>query len=337
MTDDVDYEDFPAATTVVPSSTRNTSEQLAPLVGPGLTESDETASTENTEQSFTAPHPNSSMPDNVAGPARDDLSHHNIYLMNISEAFSNQISATLNMETAEEHAPQGNKVTSLPTVLHNEDAVSQAQLEALLKAHEVALVPTEAAVDTDDEDSEELTELLPVSVTESSTSTTLSSTAQPSTKRRKRPRPKPYRRTTPKKAISVTNSPALFSTTTQQSAEISTSQLPTTMITTPTSSTTLPTTLSPSTEHTTLATMSTTSSPTAITTSAISTSLKTHVHASKHPVTKSTTTPSASYDNAADVLQFLVSNPPAWVLDEIMNGTKLTTWYPLPMEDGIIE
>lgn len=36
-------------------------------------------------------------------------------------------------------------------------------------------------------------------------------------------------------------------------------------------------------------------------------------------------------DQQANLLQFLVSNPPAWVLDEIINGSTLTTWYPLPI------
>lgn len=40
-------------------------------------------------------------------------------------------------------------------------------------------------------------------------------------------------------------------------------------------------------------------------------------------------------DQQANVLQFLVSNPPAWVLDEIINGSSLTTWYPLPIPGKI--
>lgn len=36
-------------------------------------------------------------------------------------------------------------------------------------------------------------------------------------------------------------------------------------------------------------------------------------------------------EQQANVLQFLVSNPPAWVLDEIINGSTMTTWYPLPI------
>ena len=40
-------------------------------------------------------------------------------------------------------------------------------------------------------------------------------------------------------------------------------------------------------------------------------------------------------DQQANVLQFLVSNPPAWVLDEIINGSTLTTWYPLPIPGKI--
>ncbi|XP_057380414.1 serine protease filzig-like [Daphnia carinata] len=39
-------------------------------------------------------------------------------------------------------------------------------------------------------------------------------------------------------------------------------------------------------------------------------------------------------DQQANVLQFLVSNPPAWVLDEIINGSTLTTWYPLPIAES---
>lgn len=36
--------------------------------------------------------------------------------------------------------------------------------------------------------------------------------------------------------------------------------------------------------------------------------------------------------HANNVLQFLVSNPPAWVLEELMNSNaSLTTWYPLPI------
>ena len=36
-------------------------------------------------------------------------------------------------------------------------------------------------------------------------------------------------------------------------------------------------------------------------------------------------------DQQANLLQFLVSNPPAWVIDEIINGSSMTTWYPLPI------
>ncbi|KAI9554895.1 hypothetical protein GHT06_020173 [Daphnia sinensis] len=39
-------------------------------------------------------------------------------------------------------------------------------------------------------------------------------------------------------------------------------------------------------------------------------------------------------DQQANLLQFLVSNPPAWVLDEIINGSTLTTWYPLPIAES---
>lgn len=45
-------------------------------------------------------------------------------------------------------------------------------------------------------------------------------------------------------------------------------------------------------------------------------------------VTESTT---SVVDQQASVLQFLASNSPTWVLEEIMNGTALTTWYPLPI------
>lgn len=36
-------------------------------------------------------------------------------------------------------------------------------------------------------------------------------------------------------------------------------------------------------------------------------------------------------DQQAGVLQFLVSNSPIWVLEELINGSALTTWYPLPI------
>lgn len=36
-------------------------------------------------------------------------------------------------------------------------------------------------------------------------------------------------------------------------------------------------------------------------------------------------------DQQASVLQFLVSNSPTWVLEELINGSALTTWYPLPI------
>ena len=48
------------------------------------------------------------------------------------------------------------------------------------------------------------------------------------------------------------------------------------------------------------------------------------------PLTSSTVAESLA-DQQANVLQFLVSNPPAWVLDEIINGSTLTTWFPLPI------
>lgn len=48
------------------------------------------------------------------------------------------------------------------------------------------------------------------------------------------------------------------------------------------------------------------------------------------PLTSSTMAESFA-DQQANVLQFLVSNPPAWVLDEIINGSTLTTWFPLPI------
>ena len=47
--------------------------------------------------------------------------------------------------------------------------------------------------------------------------------------------------------------------------------------------------------------------------------------------TISSTTAESLADQQANVLQFLVSNPPAWVLDEIINGSTLTTWFPLPI------
>lgn len=47
--------------------------------------------------------------------------------------------------------------------------------------------------------------------------------------------------------------------------------------------------------------------------------------------TTSTEVTESLADQQANLLQFLVSNPPAWVLDEIINGSTLTTWYPLPI------
>lgn len=57
------------------------------------------------------------------------------------------------------------------------------------------------------------------------------------------------------------------------------------------------------------------------------------------PSTTTTTTPASHpvteeeslSEQQANVLQFLVSNPPAWVLDEIINGSTMTTWFPLPI------
>jgi len=39
-------------------------------------------------------------------------------------------------------------------------------------------------------------------------------------------------------------------------------------------------------------------------------------------------------DQQANLMQFLVSNPPAWVIDEIINSSSMTTWYPLPIPEN---
>lgn len=74
-----------------------------------------------------------------------------------------------------------------------------------------------------------------------------------------------------------------------------------------------------------LSTTSTTTSTTSATESLLIKLSQDSAEASNIVVTESLA------DQQANLLQFLVSNPPAWVLDEIINGSTLTTWYPLPI------
>lgn len=71
--------------------------------------------------------------------------------------------------------------------------------------------------------------------------------------------------------------------------------------------------------------------PTSTTTSTTSTTPANLVENLSDPEDEISSVTESLADQQANVLQFLVSNPPAWVLDEIINGTALTTWYPLPI------
>ena len=124
-----------------------------------------------------------------------------------------------------------------------------------------------------------------------------SSTEKPKPTRKvvKRPRPKPGANSN-RKANTTTTTPP---TTTTSS-------------TTPSTTTTTPSTT----------TTTTTTTPSTTTTKTTTTTTTTTEVPSTEPGPES-----------VDVLQFLVSNPPAWVLEELINGTNVTglsTWFPFP-------
>jgi hypothetical protein len=223
-------------------------------------------------------------------------------VVKISQSVSNQISevSTENVAGLADLVAGtfGGSSSSISPIIFKEDPQLQAQLEAILFAHTTEL--RSPAVSETTEPDRSMTVHIDLNQSPPvSPPVSPSSTEKPKPTRKvvKRPRPKPG-----------TNSTRKATTTT------TTTTAPPTTTTTPPTTTTASTT--PSTTTTT-----TTTTPSTTTT--------------KTTTTTTTTEAPSTEPESVDVLQFLVSNPPAWVLEELINGTNITglsTWFPFPAQ-----